>query len=109
MEYRQISDLGRIAFLRLKVTMNQFKDYEKTHAGETAPAIFATIDGYEVYADADQKMLMYSRSNSEEQDRAKLRKDGKYLELPQGPLIESAAPEDETAPAASLPVIAPSP
>lgn len=57
------SKYGRIAFLRLKVTMNQFRGYAPHVNTEMMADIFGTIDGFEVYGNREKTFLLYSQKD----------------------------------------------
>ena len=57
----------RVAFVRLKVTMLQFKDFVRTGTGPVKAAIFARVDGYDIFADQDKRLLMYSQDSDNRQ------------------------------------------
>lgn len=54
-----ISKFGRVAFLRLKVSIVQFRDYYQMPNRAPLADLFGTIDGYEIYADREKKFLLY--------------------------------------------------
>ncbi|MGZ9097860.1 MAG: DUF4852 domain-containing protein [Micavibrio sp.] len=56
-----ISKHGRVAYVRLKVTMNQFRGYSKQTGQAPMADIFGTIDGFDLYADRDKTLLLYSQ------------------------------------------------
>jgi hypothetical protein len=62
-ETQNYSNYGRIAFLRLKVTMNQFRGYVPYVNTETMADIFGTIDGFEVYGNREKTFLLYSQKD----------------------------------------------
>src|SRR5690606_10052431 len=61
--YYDYSTFGRLAFLRLKVTMHQFKDMVNRSNAPTVPEIFGTIDGFEVYGDRNKEFLLYKQKS----------------------------------------------
>lgn len=62
-EARNFSNYGRVAFLRLKVTMNQFKGYKPYMNTELMADIFGTIDSLEVYGNREMTFLLYSQKD----------------------------------------------
>ena len=52
----------RVAFVRLKVSMLQFKGFERIENGAERASIFARIDGYDIFADQEKRLLMFSQS-----------------------------------------------
>jgi hypothetical protein len=85
--YYDMSKFKRIAFLRLKVTLTQFKENARNYGYETVPVIFGTIDDYEIYADVDKTLLLYTVSSSDESNRSLSKGRGKRMAIPEGPLI----------------------
>jgi hypothetical protein len=86
-----VSKLGRVAFLRLKISLSQFRGYTYPLSGVNIPYadIFGTIDEYEVYADRDKALLLYSGKNYRQGQGNK--SPGEGINIPvAGPLIESA-------------------
>jgi hypothetical protein len=57
-----ISKHGRVAYIRLKVTLNQFRGYSKKTGQAPMADIFGTIDGFDLYADRDKTLLLYSQA-----------------------------------------------
>ncbi len=51
--------LSRPAYLRLKVRVIQFKQIMTISAGIRHAAMFAQLEGYEIYADTDKQKLLY--------------------------------------------------
>ncbi|MDB5490829.1 MAG: hypothetical protein JWO78_678 [Micavibrio sp.] len=83
-----LSKYNRVAYLRLTVSMNQFKGYTKPDANSSPLAeVFATIDGFEMYGDRDKTLLMYNQKMEEE--RVAKRAKSRSVSVPQGQLIES--------------------
>lgn len=94
-EYRDLSQFRRIVFLRLKVTMTQFKGMGRNYSDETVPIIFATIDGFQVYGDIERTRLLYDQ---EEENRKKMerlknetasKEDHRKMMPQEGQLLES--------------------
>ena len=56
----RISSLGRRAFVRLKISVTQFKEYTTGFNNERLISLLGTINGYEVFADEKQEMLLYN-------------------------------------------------
>lgn len=102
-EVRNYSQYGRIAFLRLKVTMNQFRGYVPHVNTELMADIFGTIDGFEVYGNREKTFLLYSQKDMAKKVYRKKRPAGETGE-------ETAAPKQaepqvpEPAAAAPAPV-----
>jgi len=59
----RVSEFGRIAYIRLKVTMNQFRGYSQQTGQAPMADIFGTIDGFDIYADREKTMLLYSQAS----------------------------------------------
>jgi len=83
----RISSLGRRAFLRLKISITQFKEYSSGFNNERLISFLGTIDGYEVFADENQEMLLYN----EFVERRVLERRRKELSQ-RGPLVLDDAP-----------------
>lgn len=102
-ETQNYSKYGRIAFLRLKVTMNQFKGYTPYQNTEMMADIFGTIDSFEIYGNREKTFLLYSQK-----DMAKkvYRKKKAATEAPGADAVaEGAAPiAAEPAPVAPAPI-----
>ena len=94
-KYRDISQYGRIAYLRLKVTMNQFRQYVYYANNPPLTEIFGTIDGYEIYADREKQLLLYKQVVSSEQKKIYRRK---KAEEPQVTPAEDAPSGEATSP-----------
>lgn len=93
-QYRGLSEFSRIVFLRLKITMSQFKEFGKNYGDETVPVIFATIDGFQIYGDVEKTKLLYDQEeeNRKKMDRLKYNTEGREQirqKIPQGQLLES--------------------
>lgn len=84
-----LSKFGRVAYLRLKVTMTQFKSYVSTDALTTMADVFGTIDGFEMYADRDKTLLLFNDEMANKQKENK--KQNQAIQLPENnvQLIES--------------------
>ena len=83
-----VSKFGRVAYLRLKVTMNQFRGYSKQTGQAALADIFGTIDGYELYGDRDKKLLLYTYQSQQK----KIYRRKKAGQPPVAPNAESSAP-----------------
>lgn len=83
----RVSSLGRTAFLRLKISVSQFKEYSIGFNNERLVSFLGTIDGYEVFADENQEMLLYN----EFVERRVLERRRKELSQ-RGPLVLDDAP-----------------
>lgn len=83
-----VSKFGRVAYLRLKVTMNQFRGYSKRTGQAALADIFGTIDGYELYGDRDKKLLLYTYQSQQK----KMYRRKKAGQPPVAPNTESSAP-----------------
>lgn len=86
-ETANFSKYGRIAFLRLKVTMNQFRGYVPYMNTELLADVFGTIDGYEIYGNREKTFLLYTQNDM-----------GKKVYRKKKVVTETSA-EDETSPA----------
>ncbi|WP_435641721.1 DUF4852 domain-containing protein [Micavibrio aeruginosavorus] len=75
----------RVAFVRLKVSMLQFKEFRRVGQGPLKGVFFSQIDGYEIFADQDKRLLMYSEDFSN--GRIKRRRVG-----PDGVMAEDTGP-----------------
>ncbi|AEP09529.1 DUF4852 domain-containing protein [Micavibrio aeruginosavorus] len=60
----KLMNYERVAFVRLKVTMLQFKEFTRVGNGPLKGVFFARIDGYDIFADQNKRLLMYSESFS---------------------------------------------
>ena len=71
----------RVAFVRLKVTMLQFKEFRRVGQGPLKGVFFSQIDGYEIFADQEKRLLMYSDDFSNGRiKRRRVGADGKMAE-----------------------------
>ena len=83
-----ISKYSRVAYLRVTVSMNQFKGYSKPdNITPSMAEIFGTIDGFEMYGDRDKTLLMFNQKM--EQARVARRATERAVAMPNGQLIES--------------------
>lgn len=60
----KIMTYERVAFVRLKVTMLQFKEFARVGNGPLKGVFFARVEGYDIFADQNKRLLMYSESFS---------------------------------------------
>ncbi|MCB9995701.1 MAG: DUF4852 domain-containing protein [Rhodospirillales bacterium] len=63
-EYR-MKRYERIAYLRLKVRITQYKNTMKVAGGGLRAVVFGRLEGYEVYADYDKTKPLFKRNISE--------------------------------------------
>lgn len=54
-----LSPLGRVVYLRLKISISQFRSYYKPQDMPIVADLFGSIDGYEIYADREKTILLY--------------------------------------------------
>lgn len=89
-EFKSYSPLWRIVFLRIKVSITQYKEMASNYSEELVPVFFANIDGYQIYSDKDRTQLIYDYETDTKQKRARLESgiDRKKIEIPDGPLLE---------------------
>jgi hypothetical protein len=100
-EFKDLSPFGRTVFLRLKVSMVQYKEMGKNYSDEWVPVIFSTIDGYQIFMHRDRKITIYDQEveNKRKMDRLKKSSAGERVTLPDGPFLqESQAPEEPLVP-----------
>lgn len=98
-EFKDYSPFQRIVFLRLKVTMNQYKAMERNLSDATVPVIFATIDGYQIYFDKERTMLIYDHEIETKRKFDRLKEKGdRNVDIPQGPLLKEGVIEKTTVP-----------
>ncbi len=76
----QVRKYERMAFLRLKVRITQYKNTLRVRGGELRAVVFGRLDGYEVYADEKKLKPLYYKDLREKRFR-RLRKksDGKVV------------------------------
>ncbi len=93
-EFRYLSEFGRIVFLRIQVTMTQYKEMSRNYSDEWVPIIFATIDGYQIFSDKERMHMIYDRELEIKRKMKKLKDaaDGntKNIVLPEGPLLKES-------------------
>lgn len=58
----QMQHYQRLAFLRLKIHITQYKDTIRITGGAVRAVVFGRIDGYEIYADQDKLKPLYYKS-----------------------------------------------
>jgi hypothetical protein len=75
----------RVAFVRMKISMLQFKEFMRVGRGPLKGVFFTKIDGYEIFADQDKRLLMYAEDFSN--GRIKKRRLG-----PDGKIVDDSAP-----------------
>ncbi len=73
-QYKDVSKYGRVAYIRFKVTMSQFRQYIKIPNNPPMTEIFGTIDGYEVYADIEKQLLLSKQTVLSDQKKIYRRK-----------------------------------
>lgn len=73
----QVSRFKRTAYLRVRVDITQYKETLKIQNRYLRAAVFTLIDGYEIYADPDKKILLYKEDfeNTKRVRRVKKRED----------------------------------
>lgn len=59
----KVSPFGRLAYIRLKISMTQFRDYVRYNGSPLLADIFGSIDGYEIYADREKQFLLYKHAS----------------------------------------------
>ena len=68
---KQFKRYERIAYLRLKVTVMNFGDVDiPQYLPEQYASVYVNLDGYDVYADKEKKILLYSRDVEYQYPRA---------------------------------------
>jgi hypothetical protein len=99
-EFKDYSPLRRIVFLRLKVSMSQYKEMERNYSDDVVPVIFATIDAYQVFFDQERTLLIYDYEIETKRRLEKLKSgmDHKPADLPEGPLLKEGIIEKSTVP-----------
>lgn len=97
-EFKHYSSMGRIVFLRLKVTLSQYKEMQDNYSDLSVPVIFATIDGYQIYFDQERTHLIYDQEieTTRKLERLKDVSDRKEFSMPEGPLLKQGDVEETT-------------
>lgn len=90
-ELQRFSPLRRIVYLRLKVSITQYKEMGRNYSDEIVPVFFATIDGYQIFIDRERKTMIYDH---EMETRRKLERltdgqDRPPVVVPDGPLLDT--------------------
>lgn len=85
-----LSDLGRRAYLRLKISIYQFKDVTIGTNQEPLASLIGVIDGYEVYGEKTRETLLYDEKIEQDVLAKKKRTatDRENLKLEDGPLLK---------------------
>jgi hypothetical protein len=90
-----LSPLLRVAYLRLKVSVHQYKETAFDSRNAPVYAFVGSVDGFEVYGDEERTMLLYNESveqSIQERRRSERDKD-KMFNLGDGPLLKPSEPE----------------
>jgi len=93
--YSKLSKFNRVVFLRLKVTITQFKKYESNYNQEMVPAMFAVIDGFDIYADVEKTLPLYIDSFSKDDDNKYHGRGKARMTIPDGQLIPEPESDEE--------------
>lgn len=109
-EYSKLSDESKVrsyerdAYLRLRVSFSQYHGNLRGETNQTMAILFGTIDGYEVFEDANQKRLMLSVDLKEQEKKASL-----GTEMMSKPSSPKVVPAEKTTETATIPASAQTP
>jgi len=116
----QLINYERLAFLRLKIKVTQYKNTVRLIGGDLRAVVFGRLEGFEVYADQDKMKPLYGK-NFEDKRFRRLRRSQSAIEAstPTKPRVvnpdvekvrdnttQDAAPAPAPAPAAPAPAAA---